>query len=181
MSEPAPAIRPARTEDAAQIARVYIESWHDTYPGVVPSALLCAMTPKGQEARWQAAIRARGREAVFVAEDQLHGVIGMTSFGPSRDGGLGFDGEIYTLYVDPAFFGHGVGRALIAGAFKELRRRGFSSCLIWAHAKNPARFFYERMGGRLIAERTTRLMGEPAPEAGFGWRRLAVAERSTAR
>jgi GNAT superfamily N-acetyltransferase len=181
MSEPVPAIRPARADDAAQIARVYIDSWHDTYPGVVPSALLCAMTPKGQQARWHAAIRAKGREAVFVAEHAQAGIIGMTSFGPARDSGLGLDGEIYTLYVDPAYLGFGAGRALIAGAFVELRKRGYNSCLIWAHAKNPARFFYERMGGRLIAERTTRLMGEPTPEAAFGWRRLAVAERSTAR
>ena len=35
--------------------------------------------------------------------------------------------------------------------------------------------------GRLLAERTARMMGEPIPEAAFGWRKLAVGERSTAR
>ena len=102
----------------------------------------------------------------------------MTSFGPSRDGGLDFDGEVYTLYVDPAFYGRGSGRALLRGAFTALRKRGHSSCVIWAHAKNPARFFYEAMGGRLVAERTAHMMGDAVPENAFGWRRLALAERS---
>ncbi|HSM94748.1 MAG TPA: hypothetical protein VLT91_01800, partial [Rhizomicrobium sp.] len=51
------------------------------------------------------------------------------------------------------------------------------SCVIWAHAKNNARFFYEKMGGRLIAERSGHMMGGPISEFGFGWRRLALARR----
>jgi GNAT superfamily N-acetyltransferase len=136
------------------------------------------MTPKGQAARWQAAIRARGSEHVLVAETRNHGIVGMASAGPARDRGLGFDGEVYTLYVDPAFLGHGAGRALLRGAFMLLQSRNFGSCVIWAHARNPARYFYEALGGRLIAERTVCMMGDPVPEAAFGWRRLALAEGS---
>ena len=175
------AVRQARPEDAAQVARVYIESWHDTYAGMLPNRMLCSMTSRGQTARWRAAIRARGRETVLVAECGAYGVVGMASFGPSRDGALGYDGEVYTLYVDPAFYGRGSGRALMRGAFATLNKRGHSSCVIWAHARNPVRFFYEAMGGRVIAERTAQMMGDPVPETAFGWRRLALAERSSAR
>jgi GNAT superfamily N-acetyltransferase len=167
-------VRKAKLDDAQTIARVYIDSWHDTYAAILPTPLLCAMTPRGQSARWRSAILARGREAVLVADCPTHGVVGMASFGPSRDRGLGFDGEIYTLYVDPMFFGFGTGRALLSGCFDLMRGRNYASCLIWAHAKNPVRFFYEKMGGRLIAERTARMMGDAVPEAGFGWRKLAV-------
>jgi GNAT superfamily N-acetyltransferase len=174
-------VRQARQNDAADIAHVYIDSWHDTYPGVLPTALLRAMTPKGQTARWLATIQAQGRETVLVAEMERAGVVGMASLGPIRDDQLGFDGEVYTLYVDPAFYGQGIGRALLKGAFAAMRKGGMTSCVIWAHAHNHARYFYEAMGGRLIAERTTRLMGEPMPEAAFGWKSLALAERSPAR
>lgn len=173
------AVRPARPDDAASVARVYIDSWHDTYAGVLPAKLLCAMTPDGQSARWRAAIRARGREKVLVAEHENFGILGMASFGPARDRALAFDGEVYTLYVDPSFYGQGVGRALLRAAFADLRARGFSSCVIWAHAKNPARFFYEAMGGRLVASRTAHMMGDAVPEAAFGWPRLALAERAS--
>jgi ribosomal protein S18 acetylase RimI-like enzyme len=171
-------IRQARPDDADAVARVYIESWHDTYPGIISSQLLCSMTERGQSARWRATIAARGRESVLVAEYGQHGVIGMTSFGPSRDASLPFDGEIYTLYVDPGFFGFGAGRALLRSAFVNLRQQGFRSCVIWAHAKNNARFFYEKMGGRLAAERCVRMMGAPVPEAAFGWMKLALTEKS---
>lgn len=174
-------VRQARPEDAAQVARVYIESWHDTYAGILSNRLLCTMTHRGQTARWRAAIRARGRELVLVAECGKHGVIGMTSFGPARDTALGFDGEVYTLYVDPGFYGRGSGRALLQGAFLALRKHGHSSCVIWAHARNPARFFYENMGGKLVAERMAQMMGNTVPEHAFGWRRLALAERRKSR
>jgi len=178
-------IRLARQDDAADVAQVYIDSWHDTYPGVLPGALLRAMTPKGQTARWLAAIRAQARERTSARErvlvaDSRHGIVGMTSFGPARDSSLGFDGEVYTLYVDPAYFGMGVGRALLKGAFGSLSQDGMSACVIWAHAKNHARFFYEAMGGRLVAERSARLMGEICPEAAFGWKTLAVRESTGA-
>ena len=172
-------VRPARPEDAGGVARVYIESWHDTYAGVLPAQLLCAMTPDGQGARWRATIRAHGQEKVLVAEHEYFGVVGMTSFGPSRDGAIGFDGEVYTLYVDPSFFGRGVGRGLLRASFVQLRKLGFSSCVIWAHARNPARFFYEAMGGKLIAERTAKMMGDAVPETAFGWASLALAERAS--
>jgi ribosomal protein S18 acetylase RimI-like enzyme len=174
-------IRQARPDDAATVARVYIESWHDTYAGIMPARLLCAMTQKGQAARWRAAIVARGRESVLVAEIGQHGIVGMASFGPSRDSMPGFDGEVYTLYVDPMFFGCGAGRALLRAAFFNLRQQGFGSCAIWAHSRNNARFFYEKMGGRVVAERAVRMMGDTVPEAAFGWTRLALAEKSVVR
>jgi len=181
MNDLALTIRVARPNDAAEIARIYIDSWHDTYAAVLPRALLCAMTPSGQAARWRAAIRSQKRETVLAAEDAKAGIVAMASLGPARDNTLGYDGEIYTLYVDPNFYGQGVGRTLLNGAFAALRTRGFTSCQIWAHAKNNARFFYETMGGRAIAERTVRMMGDTVPEIGFGWRSLALAERSAAR
>lgn len=178
MDELVISVRAARPEDAAGIARVYIDSWHDTYAGVLPAQLLCAMTPNGQTSRWQATIRARAREHVFVAVHEDYGIVGMTSFGSSRDGAIGYDGEIFTLYVDPSFYNRGVGRRLLSAGFDDMRRRNYSSCIVWAHTRNPARFFYEAMGGRLIAERTVRMMGDAVPETAFGWRKLALAERA---
>jgi len=181
MDELALSVRVARPKDAAEVARIYIESWHDTYPAVLSRAMLCAMTPKGQSARWLAAIRAQKRENVLVAEDPKAGIVAMTSLGPARDRSFGYDGEVYTLYVDPNHYGKGAGRMLLNGAFAILRARGFSSCVIWAHARNNARFFYETMGGRAVAERTAPMMGDMVPEVAFGWKKLALAERSHAK
>jgi ribosomal protein S18 acetylase RimI-like enzyme len=174
-------VRTARPEDAADLARIYIESWQDTYAGVISHTLLGAMSLKGHTARWQTTIRGAGRNSgtVLVAQDANFGPIGLCSLGAARDGGVGFEGEIYTLYVDPSFLGRGAGRALMAGAFDALKARQLRSCLVWAHARNNACFFYEAMGGRRVATRTTRLMGELTPEIGFGWKRLAAKKQTT--
>ncbi|HEY0302547.1 MAG TPA: GNAT family N-acetyltransferase [Rhizomicrobium sp.] len=181
MDDLALTVRVARPKDAAEIARIYIASWHDTYPGVLSAALLCTMTSKGQTARWHAAIRSQKRENVLVAEDAKAGMVAMASLGPARDKSFGYDGEVYTLYVDPDYYGRGAGRTLLNGAFAVLKARGFTSCVIWAHAKNNARFFYETMGGRTVAERKAPVMGEMAPETAFGWKKLALAACSHAR
>jgi ribosomal protein S18 acetylase RimI-like enzyme len=179
MNDLALSVRTARPEDAADLARIYIESWQDTYAGVVSHALLGAMSLKGHTARWRTTIRTADRSgAVLVAEDANYGAIGLCSLGAARDRGLGFEGEVYTLYVDPAFLGRGTGRALLAGAFETFKDRKLRSCLIWAHARNNACFFYEAMGGRRVATRTTRLMGELTPEIGFGWKRLATKKQT---
>jgi GNAT superfamily N-acetyltransferase len=180
MDELTLAVRAARPEDAEAVARVYIDAWHDTYPAILPSEVLRAMSPRAQAGRWRAAIASGGRERVLVAEIEKHGVVGMASLGSAQDRALGYDGEVYTLYVAPDFLDFGVGTLLLRGAFGTLRAGGFSSCVIWAHARNPARYFYEAMGGRLVAERSRRMGGTAVPEAAFGWKRLALAERKTA-
>ena len=177
MDDLALSVRLARPEDAADLSRIYIESWQDTYAGMVSHGLLAAMSHKGHTARWQAAIKGSKHGAVLVAEDAHFGPVGLCSLGAARDRALEFEGEIYTLYVDPAFLGRGAGRALLACAFDSLKERKLRSCLIWAHARNNACFFYEAMGGRRVGTRTTRIMGEETPEIAFGWTRLAVGDK----
>jgi len=128
MNDLALSVRTARPEDAADLARIYIESWQDTYAGVVSHALLGAMSHKGHTARWRTSIRTMGSTgAVLVAEDARYGAIGLCSLGVARDRGLDFEGEVYTLYVDPAFLGRGAGRALLGGAFDAFKERRLRS------------------------------------------------------
>ena len=175
MDELALSVRQARPVDAADLARIYIESWQDTYAGVLSNSLLYAMSHKGQAARWQQTMRGPG--AVLIAEDASVGPIGLASLGPARDKGLGLDGEIYTLYVDPAYLGMGAGRALLQASFSTLMNKKYRSCVIWSHARNNACYFYEAMGGKRIGTRLTRLVGEDTPEVAFGWKRLLVGDK----
>ena len=65
-------VRTARPQDAADLARVYVESWQDTYAGVISHTLLATMSHKGHTARWLTAIKSaeRNNGAVLVAEDR---------------------------------------------------------------------------------------------------------------
>jgi hypothetical protein len=51
MDELALSVRQARPTDAADLARIYIASWHDAYAGILSHSLLSAMSHKGQAQR----------------------------------------------------------------------------------------------------------------------------------
>jgi L-amino acid N-acyltransferase YncA len=166
-------IRAARPADGPAIGRVYVETWRTTYAGMVPDNVLLEMNEDIQGARWAGLIE-RERELVKVAEDARAGVVGMASGGRARRSS-GFAAEIFTLYVLPDFQGAGIGRGIVANMFRTFKAGGLNSAIIWVLAPNPARFFYEALGGIRIGEREERLWGTDLPEIAYGWRDLGAA------
>lgn len=171
-----PRIRRAKVADAAAIARIHVETWRAAYAGVVPDDYLVRMTEAGQTLTWRKTLaRRQGREAVLVAEAPSPGgaapqqVVGFGSCGPERGSHLGYDGEVYTLYVAQDWQGHGIGRKLLIGLFRHLYDRGMYSAVIWVLAENPARFFYEHLGGHRVAEREQAFAGEMLAETAYAW------------
>jgi len=160
-------LRMATIEDAEAIARIHVETWRTTYAGMLPDDLLVALSEKKQANMWRRMLR--GGETVMLAEAPNMGVVGFGSYGPNRSGRPGFTGEVYTLYVMPDYQGIGLGRGLLRALFGALTREGHDSALIWVLEKNPARFFYEAMGGRPIGGRDTVMWGESVREAAYGW------------
>ena len=43
--------------------------------------------------------------------------------------------------------------------YSSLTQKGYRSALVWVLADNPARYFYQAMGGRVVAERDEALWG----------------------
>lgn len=163
-------VQSAARDDAGDIARIFVESWRDTYAGLLPAPYLVRMSQERQRQLWLREISHRGPQSgVIVATDPAHGVIGFCSYGPARDDALGYEGEIYTLYVDPNHTGRGAGRALVRAAFARLFEQGLVSAVILALKGNPARYFYQAEGGQVVAERPGGVGGIPAREVAFGW------------
>lgn len=160
-------VRPARESDASAIGAVYVDTWRTTYAGIVPDKVLLQMSAPIQAERWRREL-ARDGQIVFVAADERGRVLGFTSGGPARKGAR-VDGEIYTLYVDPDAQGGGVGRALVTEVFRAFAGFGWQTAVIWVLQANPARFFYEALGGARVGERVERLWGVDLAETGYVW------------
>lgn len=160
--------RIAKSGDAGAIARVHVETWRDTYAGVLPEPRLVAMSVPSHEAMWSRVVGRRD-EVVLVAEGDPGAVVGFGTCGPSRGARLPFVGEVLMLYVLPDHQGGGVGRELLTGLFRRLIRRGAGSALVWVLAANPARYFYQSLGGCLIAERAVSFWGAQVRECAYGW------------
>ncbi|MBS0524104.1 MAG: GNAT family N-acetyltransferase [Proteobacteria bacterium] len=175
----APTIRRARKSDAPAIGRVYVETWQSAYPGLLPDAMLVRMSDVRQSAWWSRALGdARESRGIFVAEDEDMGVVGFGSCGPVREIPEGLDGtesrvgEVYTLYVEPDFQNQGLGRRLLDAMFRQLQADGCDTAILWMLANNPARFFYEGLGGAPVGRRADRMAGTHVEEVAYAWRDL---------
>lgn len=168
-------IRNANRKDAPEIARVYVDSWRESYAGLIPDWVLLGMSYRRLTRAWERAIRTAGRdEAILVAEDPDTGIVGLGSCGPSRDRGLSYSGEVYTLYVHPNHVGQGVGSQLLDALFAHLEKSGTPSAIIWALAQNPSRHFYRAQGGGIVATRQGRQWGISINEIAYGWPDIKV-------
>jgi GNAT superfamily N-acetyltransferase len=162
-------VRPARPDDASAIARVYVETWRSVYAGVLPDRVLTGMSTKRQSLAWRRQIEMRGGGRILVADLRDTGIVGFVGVGRSRHGPLAFDGEIHTLYVADDFQGRGIGRVLLESGLGTLKDRGFAAAVVWVLSANPARYFYEAMGGLRVAERNESLWGAILKETAYGW------------
>ncbi|WP_146906806.1 GNAT family N-acetyltransferase [Cellulomonas aerilata] len=141
------AIRTARVDDAASIARVHIASWQQAYEGIVPADYLRALDPADRTERWATDLRNAERDGVrtWVADDGGR-ILGFASVGPARDEDASREQEeIYSMYLDPTMWGKGVARDLMRTVLNAVRSG--TPVSLWVLAANErARHFYRRHG-----------------------------------
>jgi ribosomal protein S18 acetylase RimI-like enzyme len=173
-------VRPAIMADAAAIARIDVECWRSTYAGILPDRLLLGLAESERRRSWVNEAARRPGD-LLVATDTQGRVLGFGNCGRARDGDERFAGEVFTLYVAPDHQGGGVGRDLLLALFARLLRRRLGSAVIWVLRDNPARFFYERLGGKPVSQRAMRLAGSDVPATAYGWPDLAAVLKTQAR
>lgn len=162
-------IRSATPDDAGGIARVHVDSWKSTYPGILPEAAISSVSYRKQRSAWKRALSGEGTRLVFVAEAGGE-IVGYAACGHARGRTVDrFTGEIFTLYVFQSWQGQGVGRALMKASRAALIEAGHERIIVWVVAENPAVWFYEAMGGLTIAERDDIVAGTPVRVRGYGW------------
>jgi ribosomal protein S18 acetylase RimI-like enzyme len=160
-------IRPARPDDAAAIARTDVETWQAAYAGILGTPYLAGLTTGRREIGWGHVIR-RSPNDVQVAVNAAGEVIGFGSCGTSR-GDPDFPAEVFTLYVAPDWQNQGVGRRLLLAMFRRLVAQGHKAAIIWVLRENPARFFYQRLGGQEVRRKLLPFNGAEVPASGYGW------------
>jgi L-amino acid N-acyltransferase YncA len=161
-------IRPARYADAPAIARVHVESWRETYAGLIPQHYLDTLDVATRSERWVRRIADKRSTHVFVAECEGR-VVGFASGGPPQQPELGFDGELFTLYLLRSHQGRGLGRSLFESVAATLRGEGRREMYCWVLRGNDTEAFYRHLGGERRQSKTVEL-GAPLVEDLFLWR-----------
>jgi len=166
-----PFVRPAIPDDAEGIAKDHVKSWQEAYVGLLPQATLDRQSVPARMRSWSSQLQeTRNDRWTFVAIDPVSGVVGFVGgthpprimFGPAF--------KIPVLYVLQSHLRRGLGRKLMHALGNAMAQYGSGDVALWSLASNqPARAFYEAVGGRLFAVLTERNHGR-APLAGYRWR-----------
>ena len=159
-------IVPAGPGDAADLARLHVECWRETYAGILPWPYLKAMNTGVHARRWRSQLTAaKAGEVVLLAEGPS-GLIGYCA-GAVEDA----TAEIFTLYILRSAQRGGLGRRLLSAAAQGLTAQGARSLHLAVLSENrAARGFYEHLGGAFIGERPVRGWGGGLMEARYQWR-----------
>jgi GNAT superfamily N-acetyltransferase len=166
-------IRPAQLGDAAGIARVRVTSWRATYQGIVPQEVLDGLSVKDITGWMERMIASPAPGSChLVAQAQSRQIVGFAMGGPERTQDPNYEGELYAIYILPDFLRIGIGRQLLLSIAGCLLGHGMHSMLIWVLAENPARQFYEALGGVYVRQQTITLGSAPLPEVAYGWQDL---------
>lgn len=161
-------IRKADESDALDIAKVQVDSWRTTYKGIVSDDYLDRLDYKKREEVWKKAVVQNTAFLLIGNEDET---VGFAVGGPERsEEHVGFDGELYAIYLYEEAQGNGGGRQLFDAVVSDLIERGFESMIIIALEDNPACGFYEKMGGVVIGKEKSEIGGDEFTELVFGWR-----------
>ncbi len=143
----APSIRLATVADAPRIARLQVRAWHVAYRGLLPDALLTALSVERREHAWRHWNDGHPLRRIWVVE-QPQVLVGFVATGPSRDDDApASTGEVYAT---------GLGRRLFAHAVTGLRARDFARATLWVLEGNiRTRRFYEAAGWRADGAKKT--------------------------
>jgi ribosomal protein S18 acetylase RimI-like enzyme len=163
-------VREARAEDAISIAKVHVDSWRTAYRDIIANTYLEALSYDDREHYWQSLLERPERTTlVYVAEDDDGEIVGFASGGPEREGNPTYKGEVFAIYILQQAQRRGIGRQLTAAIVQSLVQQGIESMLIWVLADNPARKFYEALGGQYLQEKPIEIGGVKLLEVAYGW------------
>ncbi len=164
-------IRPATTNDIEAIATVHIQSWKETYPGIMPAQRIAALNLESCMRNWTRSLEAS--LVILVAEVDGR-IVGFASGGDNRSNehcetGLGdrCDCELAAIYILQEYQRQGIGKALVKRFSSIMKSQGYSSMVIWVAEKNPATAFYAAIGGKRIDRKFLIVCEEAIPVVAY--------------
>ena len=166
-------IRRATINDSGGIARVQVDSYQTAYAGILPPDYLAQFSYAEQAQDWYDWMMNRPRDLIFVAQTETGEMVGYALGRPGLTKSPPFDSELVAMHVRQTFQRQGIGRSLMAKMAEQLQERGCASLMLWVLENNPARSFYEQLGGQLIGRQETELAeGVSSVEVAYGWKNI---------
>jgi GNAT superfamily N-acetyltransferase len=163
--------REATVADALAVAKVQVQSWRESFAGIVPQTFLDKMSGENRAKAFETGF-AYDSYKMLVAETQENGIVGFADFGKSRDNQSKYEAELYAIYLSRDVQRKGIGGKLFDLGVKYLVANNMNSLSSTALEVSPYKRFYEKMGGHLVERKTTNLEGKSYTTVIYGWDKL---------
>ncbi|OON31582.1 MULTISPECIES: GNAT family N-acetyltransferase [Micromonospora] len=145
-------VRPARPEDAGEIARIQLATWRVAYRRILPRHVLDNLDEEYLARRWSAAVQEppSGAHRVLVAVEQAEQsyLVGFAASGPADAESLAPNEPaealgsgvvaVTDLLVEPRWGRRGHGSRLLAASVDLWRSDGFDRAVAWAFDADAA-------------------------------------------
>ncbi|MBB2942290.1 GNAT superfamily N-acetyltransferase [Actinoplanes lutulentus] len=144
-------VRPARPEDASEIARIQLSTWRTAYRRMFPPHVLANLDEAYLARGWTEAITAPPsvRHRVLIAVEQsdtAKNVVGFAAAGPADEQALAPEetplpddvAAVTDLLIEPRWARRGHGSRLLAAVVDHWRDDKFRAAVAWAYEADSA-------------------------------------------
>ena len=125
--------RLAQATDIEAIARLFHSCWHQSYSEILSDEVRAAMEMDEAKKLWLPSLENPGdKETVLgFVEEKVAAV-----FRIGKDPREVRRGHLFSLYVEPALSGRGLGKSALDEAIRRLELQGFREITLWVFANN---------------------------------------------
>lgn len=160
-------IRDVEEKDLKQVAEISVNGWKKAYKGIVDDEYLDSLDANEKYEKF----KHNFKEGSFIVAANAEKVLGFCRYcdiyrdDPDDEN---IDCELCALYVNWDDRGSGIGRALVEYTKAYFKSNGKRHMVIWCFKENhKARGFYEKLGGKLYAEKEIERGGKKYKEVGY--------------
>lgn len=148
-------IRKATVDDAYGIAFVNVHTWYTTYQWLIPNKILEKRLQSIEERaqKIKESILNKEYSHFVVKNKESEEIIGMCTYGPSRNEEYPDSWEIYAFYILKEYQKLGVGKSLFLAWIQELLNLWYNNMIINVLEWNNAIWFYQKFGWIVVWER----------------------------
>ena len=157
-------IRIATFKDSLSIAEVHVQCWKETYTGMLKQEILDELKVLDKELLWKEIAKSPDHKLFIYTENGM--VKGFLDGYLSPENNTA---EILAFYLLKEIQRQGIGRELFQKFYQCALNQGYAFIRLEVFNKNPSRFFYEKMGAKIIGESELPEFGFEITELFYQW------------
>lgn len=158
-------IRLATQADIAQIAAVHVQSWHETYQGLVKSEILATLNVAQKIQIWTQVFQDDNHCLLIYEKDQK--ILGfLDGYLPKQKR----TAEIRAFYLLKSIQKQGIGRELFKRFYQCIDVEKYDALSLEVFDQNPSRYFYEKLGATLVQVEDAENYGDGLKICHYQWK-----------